>query len=204
MKISYAITVYNELDEIIRLISFLQKAKQAEDEIVVLFDDKGPEQVWNYLKSQEEHIVLHPANFKNNFADWKNKLGKLCSGDFIFQIDADEIPHEDLIKILPTMLEENSEVDMFLVPRVNTVEGITEEHIQKWGWRVNSDGWVNYPDYQTRIYRNSPDIKWVGNVHERINGTKTFSPLPADEWWSLYHPKTIERQEKQNNYYETL
>ena len=204
MKISYAITVYNELDEIIRLLDFLKSTKRVEDEIVVLFDDKGPDLVWKYLQTQEQFITLHPANFKNNFADWKNKLGKLCKGDYIFQIDADEIPHEDLIKLLPTMLEENPEVDMFLVPRVNTVEGITREHIQKWGWNVNSDGWVNFPDYQTRIYKNNSEIKWVGNVHERITGTKTFSPLPAEEWWGLYHPKTIERQEKQNTYYETL
>jgi hypothetical protein len=102
------------------------------------------------------------------------------------------------------MLEENSNIDMFLVPRFNTVEGITEEHINKWRWNVNSDGWVNFPDYQTRIYKNNSEIKWIGNVHERITGTKTFSPLPAEEWWSLYHPKTIERQEKQNKYYETL
>ena len=204
MKISYAITVYNELDEIIRLLDFLKSTKRVEDEIVVLFDDKGPDLVWNYLQTQEQFITLHPANFKNNFADWKNKLGELCKGDYIFQIDTDEIPHEDLIKLLPTMLEENSNIDMFLVPRVNTVEGITEEHINKWRWNVNSDGWVNFPDYQTRIYKNNSEIKWVGNVHERITGTRTFSPLPAEEWWSLYHPKTIERQEKQNKYYETL
>jgi hypothetical protein len=93
---------------------------------------------------------------------------------------------------------------MFLVPRVNTVEGLTPEHIAKWGWNVSDKGWVNFPDYQTRIYKNIPEIKWEGKVHERIIGTKTFSPLPAEEVWSLYHPKEITRQEKQNNFYETI
>ena len=92
MKISYAITVYNELDEIIQLLELLKNTKRAKDEIVVLFDDKGPDQVWKYLQSQEQYITLHPANFKNDFAEWKNKLSTLCKGDYIFQIDADEFP----------------------------------------------------------------------------------------------------------------
>ena len=31
----------------------------------------------------------------------------------------------------------NDIIEMLLVPRVNTVEGLTQEHIQKWGWRVD-------------------------------------------------------------------
>jgi hypothetical protein len=151
-----------------------------------------------------DHMTVWADKFEGHFSDWKNKLASYCSGNYIFQIDADEIPHIDLVKLLPLMLEQNPEVDMFLVPRVNTVEGLTPEHIAKWGWNVNEKGWVNFPDYQTRIYKKSPEIKWEGKVHERITGTKTFSPLPAEEVWCLYHPKNIEKQEKQNNYYETI
>ena len=63
---------------------------------------------------------------------------------------------------------------------------------------------INKYDYQGRIFKNSPEIKWVGKVHEKIEGYKTVSYLPPVEEWSLYHPKSIERQEKQNNYYNTL
>ena len=38
MKISYAITVCNELKEIKRLIGYLVEGKRREDEIVILFD----------------------------------------------------------------------------------------------------------------------------------------------------------------------
>ena len=38
MKISYAITVCNELEEIQRLIPLLKEIKRQEDEIVVLLD----------------------------------------------------------------------------------------------------------------------------------------------------------------------
>jgi hypothetical protein len=98
----------------------------------------------------------------------------------------------------------NENVDVMLVPRVNTVEGLTTEHIQKWGWRVDDKGWVNFPDHQWRIYKNSPEIKWKNKVHEVLEGFKVIANLPGTEAYSLYHPKEIERQEKQNNYYSTL
>lgn len=203
MKISYAITVYNELNEIIQLIEFLKNTKRAEDEIVVLFDDKGPDEVWKYLQSQEQFIKLHPSNFKNDFAEWKNKLNKLCSGDYIFQIDADEIPNEFLIENLHTILETN-ESDIILVPRVNIVKGITPQHLQAWGWKQNDKGWVQWPDFQWRIYKNTPEIKWKNKLHEVLDGYNTYANLPEMEEYALYHIKTIDRQEKQNNYYSTL
>lgn len=205
MTISYAITVCNELEEIKRLVSFLLSNKRTEDEIVILFDDKGTEEVWNYLVQVEGDIaILHKAQFRNDFSEWKNKLTSLCDGDYIFQIDADEIPTEDLINNLPYILEINPEVDVFLVPRINTVEGLTQQHIRQWRWNVNEKGWVNFPDYQWRIYRNVPNIRWENKVHEVIQGHKTSTLLPADEEYCLYHPKTIDRQVKQNNYYDTL
>lgn len=205
MKISYAITVCNELEEVKRLVNFLLSNKRKEDEIVILFDDKGTEEVWNYLIQVEGDIaILHRAQFRNDFSEWKNKLTFLCDGDYIFQIDADELPTESLISNLPYILEVNQEVDVFLVPRINTVEGLTQQHIRQWRWNVNEKGWVNFPDYQWRIYRNDPSIRWRNKVHEVIEGHKTSTLLPAEEAYCLYHPKTIDRQERQNNYYDTL
>jgi len=205
MKISYAITVCNELEEIKRLVSFLLSNKRTEDEIVILFDEKnGTDEVFDYIESQVYGCEVFCEKFEGHFADWKNLLTSHCEGNYIFQIDADEIPNLTLIEHLPEILEMNQGVDVLLVPRVNTVEGLTQEHIQKWGWVIDDQGWVNYPDFQWRIYKNTPDIKWVNKVHERLIGYKTISNLPQMEACSLYHPKTIERQEKQNNYYDTL
>jgi glycosyltransferase involved in cell wall biosynthesis len=205
MKISYAITVCNELEEIRRLVPFLLLNKREQDEIVILFDNKGTKEVWEYINKQEDKLTLtHSDKFNNDFSQWKNLLTKLCTGDYIFQIDADEIPNIALIEHLPEILEMNQGIDVLLVPRVNTVEGLTQEHIQKWGWVVDDKGWVNYPDFQWRIYKNTSNIKWMNKVHERLIGYKTISNLPQIEECSLYHPKTIERQEKQNNYYDTL
>jgi hypothetical protein len=208
MKISYAITVKDELIELDKLLFKLQKSKRDKDEIIIVYDGtNGSSQVENYLKAQtvsSSPFRWHYFEFKNDFSELKNYITKQCTGDYIFQIDADEFPNEYLISILPTMLESNAETEVYLTPRVNTVEGLTEAHIQKWGWKVDENGWVNYPDYQWRIWKNKPEIKWINKVHERLDGFKTYVTLPPQEKFSLYHPKTIERQEKQNNYYNTL
>lgn len=207
MKISYAITVCNEFEEIKTLLSFLQIHKRSEDEICVLLDKPKASQElidFLYLASSNGFITLQQSSFNNHFADWKNELNSLCSGDYIFQIDADEVPNEDFINTLPSILEINPGVDIFLVPRINTVEGLTINHINQWGWNVNEKGWVNFPDYQWRIYKNDPNIKWKNKVHEVLEGFKVSALLPSEEEYCLYHPKTIDRQEKQNKYYDTL
>ena len=207
MKISYAITVCNELEEITRLLNFLIKAKRKEDEIVILFDKKkGTPEVWQRISELkgDDCCSYHAKTFKHHFADWKNQLTKLCTGDYIFQIDADELPHEILIEKLPQILEGNPDNEVYLVPRVNTVSGLTTEHIEKWRWNVDSQDRVNWPDYQWRIWKNKPEIKWKNKVHEVLEGHMNFSCLPSMEELALYHPKDIKKQEKQNNYYNTL
>jgi hypothetical protein len=205
MKISYAITVCNELEEVKRLVNFLVLTKRKEDEIVILFDEKnGTDEVFDCIEKMVYDCEVFCEKFEGHFADWKNELTSHCTGKYIFQIDADELPTEELIVNLPYILEVNQEVDVFRVPRVNTVEGLTPQHIQKWGWNVNEKGWVNFPDYQWRIYRNDPSIKWKNKVHEVLEGFKTSTVLPAEEIYCLYHPKTIDRQEKQNKYYDTI
>ena len=148
--------------------------------------------------------VIKHRSLDKDFASQKNALIENCSGDYIFNVDADEIPHKNLINNLHTLLEGNSHVDVFYVPRVNTVEGITQSHINKWGWRVNEKGWVNFPDPQMRIMKNISSIRWKNRVHEVLRGQKTFVHLPHEEEWSIYHHKDIKRQEKQNECYSTI
>jgi hypothetical protein len=177
MKISYAITVCNEFIEIQNLIPFLLEHKRKDDEIVVLYDStNGDPEIEEYLraKSVNPSFAWYSGEFKNHFADWKNYLTSLCKGNWIFQIDADEMPNELLITNLHKILIENPNNDVYLVPRVNTVEGLTDEYIKKWNWTVNG------------------------------KGCEIYGSLPPMEDLALYHPKEIERQVKQNNYYSTL
>ncbi len=208
MKISYAIPVCNELIEITKLLIFLEKHIDKKDEVIILFDsNNGSQSVENYLRAKSVNPTFfqwYPYHFDGHFANMKNHLKSLCTGDWIFQIDADELPHEFLITNLKELLKLNSTTEMFLVPRVNTVEGLTQKHINQWRWNINEKGWVNWPDYQTRIIQNGPKIKWQNKVHEQIVGISTKGALPIEEEWCLYHPKTIGRQEAQNKFYESL
>ena len=203
MKISYAIPVYNEHIELEKLLSFLLEHIDENDEIVVQCD-KGntTDKVYQVLQHPRFNVIEFSLN--GHFSNFKNNLKEHCTGDWIFQIDADELPHESLITNLKELLKLNTNTEMLLVPRVNTVDGLTQEHINKWRWNVNEKGWVNWPDYQTRIIQNSPKIKWQNKVHEQIVGISTKGALPMEEEWCLYHPKTIGRQEAQNNFYDSL
>jgi hypothetical protein len=204
MKISYAVTVCNEFVEIQRLLTFLIDRKQPQDEIVVFYDtNNGTPEVERYLTILGDSIRKIGYHFDGHFGHMKNALTEACLGNYIFQIDADEIPNEVLMDNIHEILQSN-DVDVILVPRVNTVEGLTQDHIQKWGWNVDEKGWVNFPDPQWRIYKNNESIRWENKVHEKLVGYNTISNLPWAEEFSLYHPKQIERQERQNDYYETL
>ena len=210
MKISYGITVHNEADELNRLLEILIHKTDAEDEIVICDDysDEKTQEVITSWVQQYGHedmktIKVYQRKLNGDFSAQKNSVIENCSGEYVFHLDADEYPNDILLQQIKPILESN-EVDSIWVPRVNTVSGITDEHIQKWGWRVSEKGWVNYPDYQSRIFKNSSEIRWQNKVHERIMGVKTYSHLPPHEELSLYHPKTIQKQEKQNKFYEGM
>tara|TARA_B100001778_G_scaffold330143_1_gene332167 strand:+ start:2835 stop:3491 length:657 start_codon:yes stop_codon:yes gene_type:complete len=205
LKISYGITVHNEADELNRLLQVLIKNIDEEDEIVICddFSDKKTLDVidyWELYSPDSRYLKVYKRKLDNDFAAHKNSVIENSTGDYIFHIDADEYPNEILLQQLKQILEIN-DVDLIWVPRVNTVDGFTNEDVQRWGWRINEKGWVNYPDYLSRIFRNNKKIKWERPLHEIITGCKTYSHLPPQEELSLYHPKTKEKQEQQNKFY---
>jgi glycosyltransferase involved in cell wall biosynthesis len=201
LSISYAITACNEHVELERLLEQLDTNIRDIDEVVIQLDTTATDEVKEVCYKYPV-FTLWEFSLNGDFASFKNHLKSKCTRDYIFQIDADEYLSDQLIENLPQILELNPEIELYCVPRINTVEGLTQEHIQKWRWYVNQDGWINYPDYQHRIFKNIDRIKWKNKVHEHIIGARIASPIP--EGYDLIHPKTIERQEKQNNYYNTL
>jgi len=201
-SISYAITACNEHIELFHLLHELDGNLRDEDEVVIQLDVTATEDVREITKKFPSFTVIEfPLN--RDFASFKNNLKSYCTKDYIFQIDADEYPHPELMENLPAILENNPEIDVFLVPRINTVEGLTEAHIARWGWRVQ-EGRVNFPDYQWRIWKNEDRIRWINRVHERLDGFGLYVDLPPIDEMCLFHPKEITRQERQNNYYDTI
>jgi len=179
MKISYGITVHNESDELNRLLEVLVHNITDEDEIVICIDgndEKVNEVVTSWIQ-QYGHIrdfITYNRKLNGNFSDQKNSVIEKSSGDYIFHIDADEYPNKVLLQQLKQILDMNDGVDLIWIPRVNTIDGMKEEHIQRWGWKVSEKGWVNYPDYQARVFRNDEKIRWTRPLHEFIDGCKTY------------------------------
>jgi len=210
LKISYGITVHNEAEELNKLLEILIHKTDPEDEIVIVddFSNQETQEVITSWTQQYGHedmkvIKVYQRKLNGDFASQKNYVIEQCSGDYIFHLDADEYPHEVLLRDIKEVLEIN-DVDLIWVPRVNTVDGLTEKHIQQWGWKVTEQGWINYPDFQSRVFKNNKDIRWVRPVHEQIQGAKTYAHLPPHEELSLYHPKTIQKQEQQNQLYSEI
>lgn len=209
MKISYAILTHNEGEYISKLLTLLLSNKVEQDEIVILDDfstDKRTVEILEEFKQKaqiDNSLVFKQRVFDGDHTQ-KNAINEHCTGDYILQIDADELFLPEFIKMLPDLLEQNKEADLFLIPRINTVEGLTQEHINKWRWNVNEKGWVNFPDYQTRLFKNTKDIKWDGLLHSRITGYKTSVMLPTAELFCMIHPKEIERQTQQNEHYDRI
>ena len=210
MRVSWAITVHNEgesLNNLLeQLVTFIEDT-ETDDEIIILDDFSDDYDTISILESYSEEysfIKVSQRALERDFGAQKTYLNSLCTGDYIFQIDADERLAVELLYNLHSILEANPTIDLYYIPRINTVEGLTEEHIKTWGWYVNKDGWIMFPDYQSRLYRNSPEIIWVGKVHERIDGIETFTYLPPEEKFCILHYKEIHRQEQQNKFYSSI
>lgn len=245
--ITYAITVCDEYKELSRLLDILEPHVLPGDLVLIQGDaDNVTESVESVIENRYGDIHIKYVKFPLNgdFSAFKNNLKQHADTDWIFQIDADEYPTESLLESIRDVLSNNKDTEVILVPRVNTVNGITEEHINKWNWNVrlfdeeilrkkvnkndlSSDYLayiekinaiaieeddtilylepvINFPDYQWRLYQNKPEIKWINKVHERLVGFFKYAPLPNNISWALMHEKDIDRQEKQNNFYDTL
>ncbi len=181
IHISYAITVCNEAKDLDRLLTYLQDYVQAGDEIVVQADQNNvTEEVKSVIAAHRQHITTyaeHPLNF--DFAQAKNHLNSLCKGDYIFQLDADEIPQQWLMEHLTEIIAQKPWVGLFKLPRINLLQD-ADGH---------ADERVAWPDYQGRIYKNTPRISWRRPLHERIHGHWFYWHLPKEDQYAILHFK---------------
>ena len=203
MKLSYAILACTEARELTELLEALVHSKREQDEIVIVLDElNSTEKVKKICEMYDVKWFTNPLN--RDFAQQKNFLTSKCSGDWIVNLDADELLTPDLIRILHDIIKMNDNVDAIWMPRINTVEGITPDHIEKWNWQVNDKGWINWPDSQMRLYKNNGKIKWTQPVHERLVGYESFGRLPFDAKYAIHHHKNITKQELQNEFYRGI
>jgi glycosyltransferase involved in cell wall biosynthesis len=202
--ITYGITVSDEEFEFKRLINSLQPYLFKDEEIVVLADaNKVTDNIISHAKLC--NLKVNYFNFQKNFSDYKNQLFDLSSKDFLFQIDADEQVPPSLLYLLRSVAK-TKEADLVWIPRINIVHGATEQDIKNFKWKINELGWEGFPDYQARFVDLKSQIRWTGDVHETLKGAnnpKVVQQAPA-ELYSLLHVKSIEKQRRQNSFYDTI
>jgi glycosyltransferase involved in cell wall biosynthesis len=206
--ISYTITACNEHEELDKLLNIIRINIKEDDEIVLQLDSQNTTNDVREVVKKYEYTLppLKVIEFSLNgdFASFKNNLKNHCTKEWIFNIDADEMPSGFLLENIRDILGHNQDIDLIIVPRWNTVNGITSRHINLWGWRNDDLGRINWPDWQMRIYRNKENIRWKNKVHEQIEGYDKYAFLPEDKDYCLFHNKSIEKQESQNNFYTTI
>ena len=210
ISLSYLITVHDEDSTLKNLLERILSLIESSDEIIILDDfsdnSKTKQILLEYSEKPNVRVCQHALD--KNYGAHKNYGNELCKGNWIFQIDADELPSETLLLNIKDIISINEETELFLVPRINDFKGVTHEHARHWGWVLTSCSTcsnrpiVNWPDYQGRIYKNdSTRIKWDRRLHEKIEGYKKYTSLPSDYDFALYHDKTIETQLKTNKRY---
>ncbi|GAB3007133.1 hypothetical protein GCM10027051_03550 [Niabella terrae] len=207
IRISFCLTVCNEVTELENLLNRLIPYIRKGDEILVLRDTTLPDrQVQELLLQYKPHITaVIEKKLENDFSRFKNNLIREATGDYIFQIDADELPQEHLLASLRGLLARYSRADCFCVARINTVKGINDTQLQQWNWKLNEQNYINYPDYQMRIFRTRKGIHWENRVHEKLVNFTRLQYLPSENFdLCLIHEKTIDRQMQQNKRYENM
>ena len=204
ITVSYGITVNDEVKELKKLLDILLPLIDKNDEVIILQDVTNQNKQVTELLAGYDNIVKLQAKLDGDFATFKNKLIENAKCQYLFQIDADEYPTEHFIKTLKPYLKKEKSVEMFFVPRINIVEGITEDYVKQMGWSMNEEGYINFPDYQARIIKNNKKIFWKNKVHEVLYGNKNFTEVPKKYELSLIHKKNFEKQKMQNDFYETL
>lgn len=206
--ISYCIPVCNESVELKRLLNQLMLNLKDGDEIIIQGDqgnvtDDVISVVSSYVRNKSIVYIEYPLH--SDFATFKNNFLKYVKNTWIFQIDADEMLSETFIENIHWLVENNPSIDSFAIPRVNIVQGLTQEWVDKWGWRVTNGSLsqddkptinvlskcgvstigstlelVNFPDYQCRLFRTDKKLHWVGKVHEVLAvGEENYINKPA-------------------------
>lgn len=206
IRISYGLTVCSEAAELDRLLSFLLAHKGCRDEVIVLQDiTVADAAVTDVINRYRRQVIWRQSRLNGDFATFKNLLIDTASGDYLFQLDADELPGLQLIRTIRETLLAYRKIDSFVIPRINYVEGLTDDYAARQHWQLASDRRINFPDYQMRLFRLDRNIRWEYRVHEQLRGQQTCHFLPADQDdLCLLHRKTLTRQIQQNNLYDSL
>ena len=198
-NITYAICVCDEAQQLDSLLNFLVKVKEVGDDINVLHDiGRTNDAVRHVLDKHKKNVTVLERAFAGDFAAHRNYQIERCTGDYILVIDADEMPQELLLKNIRQF-----DGEIMAIPRINIFTGYTQKWLEKCNFKISNTGWINWPDYQLRYFKNNGTIRWDGEFHEKLVGGKVQA-LQADPLIAFYHVKTVEQQDKNAVFYDSI
>ena len=203
MFLSYLVTCHNETDSLEKLLSKLIEYKKDNHEIVLLDDYSDNPKTLEIIQTFKDKINFQQHKLDKNYGNHKNYGIDLCKGEWIFQLDADEVPTDGLLENIDLIIESNSKNEVLWLPRLNYFIGVTDLDVMTWGWQLN-DGMINFPDYQSRLYQNLPHIRYERRLHEKVEGFKSYVFIPPQKDYAIIHEKTIEKQRETNVNYNKL
>lgn len=204
MKLSYLVTTHNEDVSLDKLLSKLTSNLKSNHEIVVLDDYSNNVETLNIFEKYNSFINLHKRKLERNYGEHKNYGIDLCEGSYIFQLDGDEYPTKLLLENIDLIIEQNKNSEVMWLPRINIFDGVTEKDAIKWGWNLKYKGYVNFPDYQSRIFAKLPHIRYKRRLHEKVEGFKSHTFIPPQEDYAIVHEKSIEKQIETNLKYNEM
>ena len=195
IKITYSIQVCNESRELFSLLNFLVKTIDYIDNIHVVVDSlHKTEKVQKVLDHFKSHITVFERPFDTFY---KNACyhTEVATGDYIFGIDADEMPQELLIKSIKQVISTTGS-EVIFIPRINIQPGITQEFLHTCKqFKVNEMNWINWPDFQGRVYKRVDHITWSDQIHTKLTGTDKVIGLNPIPQLALWHIKSMEKQQ---------
>lgn len=203
MFLSYLVTCHNETSSLDKLLSKLVQNKKDNHEIVLLDDYSDNPESLEIIQKYKEKTSFHQHKLDRNYGAHKNYGIEQCKGTWIFQLDGDEYPTDLLLENIDVVLESNADNEVLWLPRLNYFVGVTELDVKTWGWNYQ-DGMINFPDYQSRVYRNLLHIRYQRRLHEKVEGFKTYTFVPPQKDYAIVHEKTIEKQRQTNLNYNKM
>jgi glycosyltransferase involved in cell wall biosynthesis len=183
MRISALVNTFNEEEHIQACLESLQWV----DELVVA-DMGSSDRTVEIASRYATKVVSIPPG---NFSEIRNAGLAEVSGDWVLLVDADERITPELAAEIRESLTATVKETGFFLPLYHQFLGRTLKHCFK------------YPEYRMRLYRNHPEHRYSGSVHERIYLTDGPKGKLTGEMTHLLHP-TVERYIAKMNHYTSL
>jgi hypothetical protein len=169
----------------------LETLRSAADEIVVAVDANARQKL-GALGAIADRVYRVPVELP--FEQYLPWLHSLCSGEWVFRIDGDEVPSAALVDVLGA-LPGAEDVLQYRLPRRWLVGGPDN-------W-LAEDPWA--PDYQIRIVRNDPrTLRFRGTLHSTAESLLPARYIETPVYHLALLVTSIEERERRVGRYEAL